>query len=488
MSQDDVAGTNSGNAEGSVFDLLERKADGNYNVTRIAPGERFTDTGNAKRYAYQHGNKVRWVHLRGEWLVWDGNRWKPDTLCQAQALAQETTATICAEAVQFSGDSKEKALKHALRSESAAARGAMVELAKSEPGIAIDPESLDTNPMLLNVQNGTINLNTGIMRDPNPKDLITHISKTAFHGEGSLCPIWHSFLDTIFGGDQELISYIQRAVGYSLTGKVSEQCLFFLYGTGSNGKTTLMEAIQYALGEYASTTRAETLLAKERDSSDQYYVANLVGVRLVIASELDEGRRFAEAKIKDLTGGDTITARFPFGRPFQFNPEFKLWIFGNHKPDIRGTDEGIWRRIHLIPFKVQISKQDRDLDLGDKLQKEAAGILNWALQGCLEWQAQGLNPPKAVTDATKDYRSEQDVLGTFLEERCDISNKEYEIKANWLYTAYREWANSTGEFAVSNKRFSNALIERGFLRVKASTIKYKGLRLNTQDDPRYLDN
>ncbi|MCH7982111.1 MAG: hypothetical protein IID59_11465, partial [Proteobacteria bacterium] len=267
-------------------------------VTRIAPGERFTELGNAKRFAYQHGSRVRFVWPWNRWLFWDGKRWRNDDSGTIPTLAKRTVDSLCAEAAEFSDDQRREALRHAARSESAAAMRGMLELARSEPGIPVSPDDLDSNPMLLNALNGTVNLRTGMLRDHDPDDLISHLAEAELSDQK--CPLWLGFLDKIFAGQQDLIDYLQRAVGYTLTGGTDEQCLFFLHGNGANGKSTFIGAVEHVLGSYALTTPAETLMATRRDSIPND-VARLNGIRMVVASELDEGKRFNESRIKDLT-------------------------------------------------------------------------------------------------------------------------------------------------------------------------------------------
>ena len=359
----------------------------------------------------------------------------------------------------------------------------MLELARSEPGIPVSPDDLDSNPMLLNALNGTVNLRTGMLRDHDPDDLISHLAEAELSDQK--CPLWLAFLDKIFAGQQDLIDYLQRAVGYTLTGGTDEQCLFFLHGNGANGKSTFIGAVEHVLGSYALTTPAETLMATRRDSIPND-VARLKGIRMVVASELDEGKRFNESRIKDLTGGDKVAARFMRAEWFDFRPIFKLWIFGNHRPDIRGTDDAIWRRIHLVPFEVQISPADRDPKLADKLKRESAGILGWAVEGCLNWQEHGLNPPQIVRQATSEYREQMDVLGAFLQDRCDI-RRDAQVKASSLDADYREWAQMSGETDVNQRRFGIAMTERGFERRKSHGAKlYAGLSLKTADSE-YFD-
>ncbi len=283
-------------------------------------------------------------------------------------------------------------------------------------------------------------------------------------------------------GNEDLIAYLQRAFGYSLTGLIWEQILLFLHGIGANGKSVFLEILIALLGEYAVSTIIETIIVKQRGIPND--VARLAGARVVAVSETAEGQRLNESLVKDLTGGDTVTARFLHREFFDFRPEFKLWIRGNHHPQIRGTDDGIWRRIHLIPFTVQIREGERDKGLTDKLREELPGILAWAVKGCLEWQRTGLRAPVEVLNAVQGYRKEMDTLGTFLDERCVIGN-EFSITAKELYAAYTEWCKTAGEHQASQKRFGMALTERGLNRdhIRGGSLCRKiGLGVNDVND------
>jgi len=313
----------------------------------------------------------------------------------------------------------------------------MLSLAESEPGIPIAPDQFDTDPWLLNCLNGTIDLKNGELRPHNRDDLITRMVPVEYDAKAT-CPLFLKFLDRIMGGNQSLISFLQKILGYSLTGSTREQCLFFLYGLGANGKSTLLNIVQSLWGDYATRTSSETFLAKKPGSIPND-VAALRGARLAIAVEVEQGRRLAEVLVKEMTGGDTISARFMRAEWFSFKPQFKILLAANHKPIIRGTDFAIWRRIRLIPFTVQIPKEEQDRDLPEKLSAELPGILNWAVAGCLQWHFGGLELPKEVDDATQDYRAEMDVLGGFIAERC-IVDPGADATAAELYKSYTVWA------------------------------------------------
>jgi putative DNA primase/helicase len=352
-------------------------------------------------------------------------------------------------------------VKWALTSESKKNIEAMIALAKSERGIPIVPDELDKDTYLLNCTNGTIDLRTGKLKKHRQSDLITRRIEV-IHNPIAICPTWQTFLKRIFENDQELITYVQRCVGYTLTGSTDEQCMFFAYGTGKNGKSTFFETLIKLMSGYAMKAPTEMLMLKKHDgiSND---VARIAGSRLVVASEVQEGKRLSESLLKDLTGGDTIPARFLYKETFEFEPTHKLWMYGNHKPEIRGTDPGIWRRIRVIPFSVHIPPEEVDPKLKQKLLQELPGILLWAIDGCIDHQKYGLVTPQAVTKATQQYRTEMDILAAFIDDCCTTMPKA-RVKAGDLYKVYVNWCDENGENAISQRRLGQKLDERGFIR------------------------
>lgn len=429
-----------------------------------------TDLGNAERLAALKGGDLHYCHPWRKWLVWDGRRWRVDEEGRLGMAAKETVRSIYREAAGARGKLRRQAIAdHARRSESARRIRAMLELARSEPEVVVLPGALDTDPWLLNVENGTIDLRTGQLREHRREDLITKLAPVRFDPEAKV-PTWLKFLERIMSGDAELIEFLQRAIGYALTGSVRERCLFIAHGGGANGKSTFAEAVLGLLGDYGKRTPTETLLAR-RPGGIPNDVAALKGARFVVAAESDQGRKLAEATVKDLTGGDTISARFMRAEWFEFRPNFKLWLSTNHKPEILGTDRAIWDRIRLVPFNVTIPPDEQDRELGAKLEEERPGILAWAVKGCVKWQQDGLRAPAAVTRATGHYRAEMDSLGSFIADRCLTKGHPLAL-AGALYAAYRVWCEKSGERPLTQRKFGLSLSERGFSKRRSHGKRY----------------
>lgn len=356
----------------------------------------------------------------------------------------------------------------------------MVSVARWQEGVPINLTDFDRDPMLFNCLNGTIDLRTGAPREHCRQEFISKIAPVEYDPKAE-CPNWLKFLDIITNSKAEMPPYLQRCVGYTLTGQTGEHVLFLLHGTGANGKSTFLETLRWVLGDYSQTADFSSFLASNGQPV-RNDLAKLNGARFVTASESDGGKRLDETVIKQLTGGDSITARFLYSEHFEFTPQFKLWLGTNHKPTIRGQDEGIWRRIKIIPFPVSIPLEQQDHNLRDKLKQEASGILNWALGGLAQWQAKGLDEPETVKGATKEYRTDQDVLAHFIATRC-IEGADEESPAHELYKAYRQWAEETNEYVKNERGFSNALSERGLHKVRhCDGFLWKGIGL-TSDSP-----
>ncbi|MFN0150823.1 MAG: phage/plasmid primase, P4 family [bacterium] len=456
---------------GEAAEILARRSSARVEPEEFYfPDRTLTDTGNAARFGTQHGASIRFVRDLGGWLIWDGTRWRRDDKCEVQELGKATARSLYVEASRASKDAADEIAKHAKKSMSHAGIRAMLALAESLDGIARLPEDFDCDPHAFNVKNGTIDLRTGELRPHAPTDGITKVAGVHWD-ESAQCPRWQSFLSEIMDGNARLICFLRRAIGYSLTGSVREQALFIAHGSGANGKSTLLETIRALLNDYAKATPAETFLVNRNDSI-RCDLAALRGARLVVAQETESGRRLAESLVKQLTGGDALTARHLYREFFTYVPTFKPWLVTNHRPRIVGTDHAIWRRVHLIPFAVTFAPERQDKDLVATLRSELPGILTWAVRGAMEWNAEGLRPPEEVKAATDAYRRDQDTLADFLEERCIVGETLVSTVAD-LFRAYTTWCESTGERALGSRTFGEALEERGFHAHKGA----KGSRL-----------
>jgi P4 family phage/plasmid primase-like protien len=438
-----------------------------------------TDLGNAKRFTLAHGKDVRFCHGWKKWLYWDGQRWVKDEMGEIQERAKRTAIAMLGEgAHELDDERRKKLLAWQRQSEFEHRIQAQIKLAQSEEGTPVRVAELDRDTMLLNCQNGTLELCTGDFRGHRREDLITKLARVIYDASAE-CPRWLAFLNRVMGENKELVRFLQRTAGYALTGDTREHALFLFYGTGANGKTTFLEVLKYVLGDYAMSAEFSSFIAT-RGTGVRNDLARLAGARVVIAVESAFNRRLAEEVIKQVTGGDTITARFLYSEHFEFRPQFKIFLATNHKPRIRGTDTAIWRRIHLVPFTVTIPNEDQEKALPEKLREEASGILRWALEGLAAWRRGGLAAPVEVTAATSDYRSEQDVLQHFLDERC-VPDSGFVTSAGDLYKGYTSWCVANGETPLCKKDLGMALQERGFRKNRdGCTRKWIGVKLSTE--------
>ena len=351
-------------------------------------------------------------------------------------------------------------------------RQAMLELLKTFPGMTVKPDFFDRDPYLLNCKNGTVELKKGRLRTHRREDYITKIAPVDFD-EKADCPLWLRFLDKTFGVESDITPYLQRILGYSLTGDMSEQCFFILYGEGANGKSTLLETVRYVLGDYGKKAAPEAFFEKRNDASAGYEVAALEGARFVISDETQENRRLDEGIVKRITGGDMVSCRHMRQDFYEYTPTYKIFLATNHTPVIKGNDSGIWRRVRLIPFDNQINDDERDPYLKEKLKEEAPGILSWMVRGCIEWQERkGLFPPLEVVNATEDFRSEQDVLGGFIDDRCVVDASEF-IEKNRLYKEYVNWCTANEQSPLSLTNFTRKLKSKGYKTKKTSDVNGK---------------
>jgi putative DNA primase/helicase len=416
-----------------------------------------TDMGNAQRLVIRHGHDLRYCMTHKRWYVWDGRRWCPDETGEVERRAKDTARSILEEAARHEADEASKVAKWALKSQQRERLEAMIALARSE--LPVRANELDRSRWLLNFENGTIDLRKGELLPHDRDHLITKLVNIKLDSDAR-CPRWEKFVSEIMGLNDELVNFLQRVIGYCLTSETVEQCFFLLHGPGANGKSTFLEIAHDLLGDYARKAEFSTLLAKERDGV-RNDVAALRGARLVSSVEPERGRRLNESLIKELTGGDNITARFLYGEFFEFQPEFKLLLAANHKPEIRGVDEGIWRRVILIPFEVVIPREKRNKNLLSELRSELPGILNWALAGCLEWQKTGLRAPPEVIAATAGYREEMDFIGDFIDAYL-AKDPNCFVSAGGLKRAYVDWCTQNGADEIKGRTLAAMMKERGY--------------------------
>jgi len=420
----------------------------------------FTDATNATRLLKEHGKDIRYNEAWKKWIVWTGKIWKMDGGALIHTKGLEMVRNIYDELLK-TADFKERIEieRYATLSESVRRREAFIKAASWIPALNISTDDLDTDPWLLNINNGTINVLTGEFTEHKQTHMITKMADVDYAPKAD-CPMWKQFIREIMNYKADVIKYLQTAAGWALTGDISEQTMFILFGSGANGKSTFLNTIMYLLGDYATAASTETFMKK---SGDQYLndIARLRGTRFVTTTEAEQGRRLSEPLIKKITGNDQMTARFLYGEFFNFTPTFKIFMATNHKPVIKGTDHGIWRRIKLIPFTTRIPEEKQDKHLEHKLREEASGILNWLLEGVAFWKREGLQVPPAILNATDEYRGEMDVIGNFLKERC-IIKEGLSIRVRELYKAYSDWCTDNNEHAVSERFFSLRLKEMSF--------------------------
>jgi len=436
--------------------------------TRQANVSTLNDTGNAERFAKRFKDAYLYITELKLWLYWRDGYWQTDMIDSVKTAAMEVAKSIFLEAAQADTSMAQKIANWANTSLQKPRIDAMIELAK--PWLSTSIHNLDRDSMLLGVKNGVVDLKTGRFRKAEPSDLITQ-QCDVFYDDDAKAPVWESFVDEVSSHDVSLVAYKQCYWGYSLSGQTSEQCFFYYHGWGRNGKSTEIGVMQALLGSYAKSIPASVLMVRNNYGSQgpTPEIARLVGARLVTANETEDGARLAEAQIKAMTGQDVLTARVLHGDPFDFRPKFKLFISGNHKPVIRGEDDGIWRRIKVIPFKNQILESQVDKHLYEKLMQERSGILNWAIKGCLIWQENGLTETQVVKDEVASYRSDQDLMGAWLDERCQLGANQSQGTRE-TYMDYANWVRSAGANAVSETRFVTRMIERGF---KKDRVKQK---------------
>ena len=428
----------------------------------------FSDDALASRVVKLHGLDWRYVAAWGKWYRWDERYWQEDSKMAIFALIR----SVCRQVVNFEqGALLNESAKRAITS--SRSHAAVVRVTSYDAGIAATIDQWDKDPWVMSTPAGVIDLKTGEVRHPRREDYQSQIAAVSPSGE---CPRWLTFLKEVTGDNQELEDYLQRLAGYLLTGVTTEQMMAFFYGTGANGKGVFLRTIRSIMGDYACVASIETFTETKGDRHETE-LAMLRGARFVTAQETDDGRKWAESRIKALTGGDPIRARFMRQDYFEFQPAFKLIFAGNHKPGLRSVDEAMRRRVHIVPWTITIEKDKRDPLLDDKLKAEHAGILQWMIVGCLAWQQHGLNAPQCVMDATEEYLEAEDALQGWLEECCVVEPLK-ETPSGELYRSYVTYCEQTREHAWSQKRLIQNLQARGMERTKTCGLRMlKGIRL-----------
>jgi putative DNA primase/helicase len=448
---------------------------------RSGRAELATDLGNARRLVARYRGDIHYVPAWKCWLVWDGRRWVRDQDEEVMRLAKETARHMHTKALKIDDDElRGRAVKRALNVQRRERLRAMPELARSEEGVPVAPNALDADPWLLNCMNGTLNLQTGELLEHQSHRLINKLAPVPYY-PGIRLPLWDRFIERVTQGDDELADYLQRLVGYTLVGEGSEEILLLLVGGTATGKSTFIEAIKAVLGDYSVTADFETFLKQHQARGPRNDIARFHGARLVTASEVPPGRQFDEAVVKQLTGGDTITARFLYGEFFEFPPQFTVWLAANHRPSVRDDDDAIWRRLRLVPFEASIPEGERDPEVKRQLrspQVAGSAILDWAVEGCLKWQRDGLLEPERVRVATRAYQDEMATFAHFVEDEC-TEGPDLWAASKALLARYGRWCTLNGyRFPLGPKRVAEALRGRGFVPLKRGGERgWQGLAL-----------
>ena len=456
-------------------------------TTKPPPADRdarphLTDIGNAERLINKHGSNLRYCHSWKTWLVWTGQRWEHDVTGEIDRRAKDTAVGIYAEASTAQDSDERKAIaKHATESEDARSIRSMIAMAQSAPEVIARPEQFDADPWLFNCANGTIDLRTGELREHRRDDLITKMSPVKYDPAAPLDG-WNTFIDTVTGGDAEYANHLQRAFGYSLTGSTREEKMFFVHGPAGSAKSTTTDAVRSAMGDYASVADAEAFLARKHPGGPREDIARLAGARLVLSIEVDEGKRLAAGLVKQITGGDVVTARELYAKATEFRPQFKLWLVANDAPLVSHKDGGMWRRILRLPFEQAIPSDKQDAKLKERLRTPAIGgpaVLRWAVEGCLKWQKDGLQTPNLVRAATAEYQTNMDSYAGFVKEACTFDVQGI-TSSSALWAAFQDWVKEDRtRRPISQKELGTRLQASGCVMTRANRVRsWSGIILN----------
>lgn len=443
----------------------------------------FDDTGNAQRFKDAYGDFILYSYVRKNWYYYDGKIWQIDQEGMIKKLVDKTVAKMKNEALfvpeAVDEDVVKKNFQQHVKS-TRSSKGKTNMLKETEHLTAVQPSQFDSEVDLFNVRNGYLDLEKSNLLEHDKSKYFTKISSVEFTDKIG-CSLWLEFLDQIFDGNKELIDYMQKAVGYSLSGSTQEQMMFILYGNGRNGKSVFLDIVTEMFGSYATNIQPQTIMVKQQSGGANSDIARLAGARLVTTTEPNEGVRLDEGLVKQLTGGDKVTARFLYENEFDFIPQFKLWMATNHKPIIRGTDDGIWRRLAIIPFTVQIPENKIDYNLTNKLKGELTAILNWAVEGYAKWKVEGLKEPEIIKAQRQEYRVEMDSIECFLEDCC-VRGSSARVPAKQFYSEYKSWASENGQYMMSSTKFGREMGKK-FNKLKTGgNIHYTGVRLINQHD------
>jgi len=441
----------------------------------------YDDTGNAERFTTLHGEILRYSYIRKNWYFYDSKKWVTDQEGKIKTMADQVLVKMKSERIFIPEDADEEEMKKAFQKHVKSTRnhnGKTNMIKESEHLLPVKSEAFDADKFLFNVQNGYLDLKAGVLKEHDKEKYFTKISNVEYTDKSD-CPLWDEFLTTIFDGDKSLINYIQRAIGYSLSGSTEEQVMFVLHGNGRNGKSVFLDIVTDLFGSYSTNIQPQAIMVKQMSSSANPDIAKLAGARLVTTTEPNEGERFDEGLIKQVTGGDRVTARFLYEDEFEYTPQFKLWMATNHKPFIRGTDDGIWRRMAIVPFTVQIPEEKVDKKLAHKLRREINAILHWAVEGYLMWQKDGLREPQVIKNQRQDYRVEMDSIESFIQECC-MRDDERSEKASVLFQSYDNWAKENNQYTMSNTKFGRE-ISKKFPKFSSNGIYYKGIKVKEEE-------
>jgi putative DNA primase/helicase len=464
------------------FPMFDFDDDDDPSIEELADAApRCTDSANADAFVAEHGKGYLFVAEWGAWLAWNGKRWAPKGARGRVVNAAMLTARMCHYRTRRTLDELEekyrpillagqkdeeleaqikyqqKLLKWHEQSQNSSRLEACAKLLETR--LVVTLADLDRDPWLLNVTNGTLDLRTAELRPHAASDLITQLTDVEWSDDAA-APEWETFVSRAMGGSVELGCYLQRLIGYALTANTTEHILAFFYGAGRNGKSTFLQTVRTMLGEYSCAAPRDLLFEDKNGQRHPAELARLYGKRMAVCAEIGEHTVLDEAKVKDLTGGDAVAVRRMREDFWDLVPTHKLFIAGNHKPTVKGDDLGIWRRIRLVPWTVTVDEADVDKDLPEKLKAELSGILRWAVNGCLEWQRLGLVEPTAVTEATREYRIESDVLGEFLD-RHTVFEEAARVTRQALRTRYESWCEESGHLPLGARKVAQRLRERG---------------------------